>query len=266
MSIFTTPTIYNEPSFSGLFRLLDDFDNYRSSTAANSQNQQQQQVTTGASGNTNNHQRQQLTGRGGGLLGQMSSFSPKFDLRETDTAFELRGDLPGVDKDQVQIEFADEHTLTIRGRVEREWSSSSNDTSNDNNNNNNDKKDGKNNNAEATSKSSSGKEDKHDTGSGSNGNTNTDAAASKGTVQQQQQGQGQTKYWITERSVGEFSRSFRLTGHHGHSHHNHYSHVDDEVEIDHDGVTAKLDNGVLSVVVPKVVRERKQARRKVQIN
>lgn len=257
MSIFT-PSIYNEPSFSGLFRLLDDFDNYRASTSS-SVGQHHNNTNTN---NANQQQQRQLAaGRGGsgggvGLLGQQMSFAPKFDLRETDTAFELRGDLPGVDRSQVHVEFADENTLTVRGRVEREWNSSSS------NNNNNDAS--KKSADEAVGKAGEEKQD--------DGNSTAAAAASKdgGSVQQQQQQQKpqpqtqtQAKYWITERSVGEFSRSFRLTGHP----HHHQGAEGDIVEIDHDGVTARLDNGVLSVVVPKVVREKERpAARKVQIN
>ena len=45
------------------------------------------------------------------------------------------------------------------------------------------------------------------------------------------------KYWISERSVGEFERRFSFPG-----------------RVDQDAVKASLKNGILSVVVPKIVR------------
>ncbi len=42
------------------------------------------------------------------------------------------------------------------------------------------------------------------------------------------------KYWLSERSIGEFSRSFKFAS-----------------RVDQDAVTAHLDNGVLTVTVPK---------------
>ena len=48
-------------------------------------------------------------------------------------------------------------------------------------------------------------------------------------------GQKKTKYWVSERSVGEFHRSFSFPG-----------------RVDQDGVKASLKNGVLSIVVPKL--------------
>ena len=44
------------------------------------------------------------------------------------------------------------------------------------------------------------------------------------------------KYWVNERSVGEFERIFTFPG-----------------RVDQEAVKASLKNGILSVVVPKVV-------------
>lgn len=45
------------------------------------------------------------------------------------------------------------------------------------------------------------------------------------------------KYWVSERSVGEFTRTFQFPG-----------------TVDQEAVKASLKNGILSVVVPKLVR------------
>ena len=44
----------------------------------------------------------------------------------------------------------------------------------------------------------------------------------------------QSRYWVSERSVGQFSRSFAFPS-----------------RVDQDNVRASLKNGILSIVVPK---------------
>lgn len=56
------------------------------------------------------------------------------------------------------------------------------------------------------------------------------------------QAENRPKYWVSERSVGEFSRSFSFPG-----------------PVDIDRVKASLEHGILKVIVPK--REKKQGRR-----
>jgi len=43
------------------------------------------------------------------------------------------------------------------------------------------------------------------------------------------------KYWLSERSVGEFSRSFNFP-----------------TQVDQDSVTANFKDGILNILVPKV--------------
>jgi len=48
------------------------------------------------------------------------AFSPRFDVYETADAYHLDGDLPGVsDKAAIGIEFSDENTMSVSGRVDR---------------------------------------------------------------------------------------------------------------------------------------------------
>lgn len=44
--------------------------------------------------------------------------APRFDVRELEGAYELRGELPGVEPRDLEVEFADAQTLVVRGRVE----------------------------------------------------------------------------------------------------------------------------------------------------
>ncbi|CEJ59958.1 hypothetical protein PMG11_08556 [Penicillium brasilianum] len=53
-------------------------------------------------------------------LGQLQTYAPSFDVRETDKAYHLDGDLPGVQEKDLEIEFEDEHCLKIKAHSERE--------------------------------------------------------------------------------------------------------------------------------------------------
>ncbi|KAF4213531.1 hypothetical protein CNMCM8980_007803 [Aspergillus fumigatiaffinis] len=95
---------------------------------------------------------------------------PRFDVRETKDSYRLDGELPGVDKKDIDIELSDDNILTIKGRSERE-------------------------------------------------STSEDPEQS---------------WWCSERSVGEFRRSFRFPD-----------------TVDRDGIDASLKDGVLSITIPK---------------
>lgn len=154
------------------------------------------------------------------------AFQPKFDVREHDSTYELQGELPGLDQKDVHIEFADPHTLVIKGRTEREYSS---DGAND-----------------ARGRITGDVTDQ--TGSSSHkatvedGDDEETAAAKKDgkSTEVAKQGkdggkkQGKPKYWVSERSVGEFHRAFSFPS-----------------RVDQDHVKATLKNGILSVVIPK---------------
>ncbi|KAK9449640.1 HSP20-like chaperone [Limtongia smithiae] len=45
--------------------------------------------------------------------------TPTFDVKETDNEFVLQGELPGVEKDNLSLEFVDPHTLSVRGVIEK---------------------------------------------------------------------------------------------------------------------------------------------------
>ncbi|KAE8154911.1 HSP20-like chaperone [Aspergillus avenaceus] len=47
------------------------------------------------------------------------AYAPTFDMRETQDAYELEGELPGVKEEDVAIEFADSQTMRIQGHAER---------------------------------------------------------------------------------------------------------------------------------------------------
>ncbi|OAQ57994.1 heat shock protein 30 [Pochonia chlamydosporia 170] len=191
-------------SFTPLFRLLDDFDTYARQSGSNQH----------------------------GRLSAIATWQPKFDIRETSDAYELHGELPGLNKDAVHIEFTDPQTMTVRGKAERTYSSGT---------------------------PSAGRiEDVSEKPAITEGETSP--SAHKATVEddnaaatetavgkaQRQPEQPKYKYWLTERSVGEFSRSFNFP-----------------TPVDHESVSASFRDGILAVSVPKA---KKPEPRRIAIN
>ncbi|KAI6247349.1 heat shock protein [Erysiphe necator] len=172
MALFPRSFITNDQSaFPPIFRLLDEFDQYSRSVDR-----------------PNKHS-------------SLNTFTPKFDIKELRDSYQLHGELPGIDQKDVEIEFTDASTLTIKGRSERSYT--------------NEPADGK----------SEGKSEEK-----------ADGKAKKET---------ENTFWVMERSVGEFSRSFGFP-----------------VPVDQDAVKASMKNGILSVIVPKA---KKQESKKITI-
>jgi len=164
------------------------------------------------------------------------TFTPSFDVKETKDTYQLYGELPGVAQSDVNIEWADDKTITISGRSERKYKKSSvapavavEDT-------------------KAVEAETTPAED------GFEEITNDQASYQKPTVEDEQSDTTSTttaapseteksavpehheahKYWFAERSVGTFERTFQFP-----------------VRVEHDAVKASLKNGILSVTIPK---------------
>ncbi|KAG5987904.1 hypothetical protein E4U52_007068 [Claviceps spartinae] len=202
-------------SFTPLFRLLDDFDTY-SRQSGNSQHQHQH----------------------GSKRASAGFWQPKFDVRETSDNYELHGELPGISKDNVHIEFTDPQSLIVRGRAERSYTSGTPPAGLIGQPGN---KGAITEGGEAGTSHKATVEDEKDESSGV-------AASSGGNKQEKQQQHSEhgVKYWLSERSVGEFSRSFNFPS-----------------PVDQDAVSASFNDGVLNIVVPK---SKKQGARRVAIN
>lgn len=199
MSLFPR-SIHAEPGFAPLFRLLEDFDSYQ-------------------------------TGQGR-QRGHLPHFQPKFDVRETDASYELHGELPGMNKNDVHIEFSDPQTMLIRGRIERSYTS--------------DKPPVLIESAQTGGAiTESGEKSPHQATVEDENAGGNDTSASSGEVTNKAP-KDKTKYWVSERSVGEFARSFNFP-----------------TLVDQDSVSASLQDGILSVVVPK---QKKRENRRITIN
>jgi len=149
------------------------------------------------------------------------AFAPKFDVREVENGYQLDGELPGIDQKDVQIEFTDPHTLVIKGRTERSYESGDREA------------------IDGQGRITEG--DHHEShqpsveDAGEDGETSTAVAtqSNKGEVSKES-AQNKPKFWVSERSVGEFHRTFSFP-----------------TRVDQDAVKASLKNGILSILVPK---------------
>lgn len=218
----------HDSSFTPLFRLLDDFDHY------SRQNGTQQQ------------------GRRPGL----PTWQPKFDVRETGEAYELHGELPGMSKDNVHIEFTEPQTMLIRGKVERSYTAGTPPTGQiEDTAMSGAITDGAETRKERSNSFKATVEDEEEAAAKETGDWE-DVVDKKNDDDEQKQfsqpaqktpaATDKSKYWLTERSVGEFSRSFNFPN-----------------RIDQNGVSATLNDGILSVTVPKA---KKHEARRITVN
>lgn len=182
------------------------------------------------------------------------TFTPRFDVREVGSNYELQGELPGLEQKDLEIEFVDEKTLVIRGKTASERTESNADDSvkavaadeepatadNVSENSANYQKPS----VEDEEYVDAGAESSAD-GAAKTPSPSTVAAAekiSKAAESNKVAAEPSFKYWVSERSVGEFERRFSFPG-----------------RVDQEAVKASLKNGILSVMVPKVAA--KEARR-----
>ncbi|OAA53764.1 30 kDa heat shock protein [Niveomyces insectorum RCEF 264] len=225
---FYTPAPADQ-TFTNLFRLLDDFDAYsrevNSNNNATTANGNQKAVTGG--GHHHHH---------GGDLSSVRLFKPRFDVRETENAYELHGEVAGVDKKDIAIEFTDPQTLVVSGRVERNYSSGSDEAAEAN---------GAPAQATVTDEATEAArergeavKDKKGAGAGSgNGSSSSNQVAARDSGAVGQPAAPAERFWYQERSVGQFSRTFNFPA-----------------PVDEANVRAGLDNGILSITVPKAVK------------
>ena len=158
-------------------------------------------------------------------------FNPRFDIKEAKDSYTVDAELPGVNPKDVSIEFTDEHTLTIKGRTERSAESVNKST-----------------NAVESQEKAAVEDEVASTKShqpsveGEEALANSSAAAESADsatpapkeAEKAPEVESQPRYWISERRVGEFSRSFEFSS-----------------RVDQEAVKASLKNGILSIVVPK---------------
>ncbi|KAG7291181.1 hypothetical protein NEMBOFW57_001193 [Staphylotrichum longicolle] len=226
-----------ETSFVPLFRLLEDFDNY-SREAQHAPAAQAAPASHAAPACRRQRIRQPRP--------HVATFNPRFDVRETENTYELHGELPGLERENVNIEFTEPQTIVIRGRVERSYGPEANKTSNETSS----ETPAESTPAQATEPTETEKrrnshqatveddpEDENTPASSRAASPWTEVA--KPATQEvakpaSEEAQDQSRYWRWERWSASSPRTFSFPA-----------------RVDHDGVTASLNNGILSVTVPK---------------
>lgn len=148
---------------------------------------------------------------------EVRTFTPKFDVKEVQDAYELHGEFPGIEQKDINIEWTDANTLTVSGRHEQVREEGERPS--------------------AAIEGANGEQKKLQPSVEEEGTETTKPAETQVAKQGGQEvakQEGGSRYWVSERSVGEFHRSFSFP-----------------TRIDQDAVKASLKNGILSVVVPK---------------
>lgn len=157
------------------------------------------------------HRSSGSSGRAPRHASAIRSFTPKFDVRENKEGYELLGELPGIDQKDIHIEFSDSSTLTVKGHVERSDSYGS---------------DGK-----TPGRITEAHEYKKPIAEDEDGDNNNNKEATK---PEEGDKLPKYKYWVAERSVGDFHRSFTFP-----------------TRVDTDDVKAGLKDGILTITVKK---------------
>lgn len=148
---------------------------------------------------------------GGAAATSVTSFSPKFDVAEHDKEYVLQGELPGVAPENVEIEFTDNQTMVVRGHAERTYTEGDRGL------------------LEAP------EAPKQIEGAAAEGKEGKVSKAKEG---EEKARAPAPRYWLSERSYGEFSRVFSFP-----------------TPVDQDSVQAKFRDGVLDIKVPKAEKK-----------
>ena len=174
------------------------------------------------------------------------AFSPNFDIHETPKEFVLEGEFPGLDDKHknLTLEFTDNNTLVIRGKIERSLTSGTPPTGMLGMLEGSQMKGAITEEGEETSQMNKPMGEKKEKMTERMTEKMTGKMTEKMTGKKDNQ-EEPIKYWVSERTVGSFQRSFSFPG-----------------EVDQENVKASLEHGILKVVVPK---KEKRGSRKIHI-
>lgn len=165
------------------------------------------------------------------------TFTPRFDVTETTESYELYGEVPGLSQEDLSIEFSDAQTLVIKGKTQRALNT---ETAQPEQSTSSEK--GKEKESDSSSEKSHAAtvEDDYDDVDAPVATPATTATATQEQPQPTETAAPKPKFWVAERKVGEFARSFSFSQ-----------------RIEQDFVSADLKHGILHVVVPKSQKSRK---------
>ncbi|KAJ6025022.1 hypothetical protein N7540_005819 [Penicillium herquei] len=147
-------------------------------------------------------------------------YAPAFDVREVSDSYYLDGELPGVGQNAIDIEFRDPQTLVIKGRSERNYQTTQPESPS--------------NPEESPKRLRQPTVEDEDESDSNDSDTNTATSVSSSGSTKTPPQTPTSKYWVSERSIGDFERTFSFP-----------------TRVDQDAVRASLKNGVLSIILPK---------------
>lgn len=275
-------------AFTNIFQLINDIDSYQreASPAAApackpqpAQAQAQPQRVCKPRHEHAAHHHRRSAGGFNSLFGAAPArpFNPRFDVRETEHTYELHGELAGVDRNNVSLEFTEPQTLVISGNIERNYTTASPavaapaaaavpeaiaDTHSESDGEDNILPDGartpadedepfteidaprspspaRSHRATVTDEATEDSLERGEDNSAKKTAEVADPAESVPEEAETQQPAAPTeRYWFQERAVGEFKRVFNFP-----------------VPVDEASVRASLENGILNVSIPKAKRE-----------
>lgn len=175
------------------------------------------------------------------------SFQPRFDVKESKDSYELQGEFPGFDQKDINIEFTDANTLSIKGRSERRREEGARPAPVAQA-----EKEQEQPKAVAESEYSSSSYHKPSveeegyetvTMSGANPDATPAETPAESVAEPEKQEVAEaapktpsSRYWLSERSVGQFARTFSFPN-----------------RVDQERVKASLKNGLLNITIPKTV-------------
>jgi HSP20 family molecular chaperone IbpA len=114
------------------------------------------------------------------------SFAPRFDMKETKEAYELQGELPGIERPNINIEWNEANALVVSGHTEHSYEYETPEGQDD--------------------KKPTAAKETDNFGSGGSAQL-TKASDKKELAKWEKTG---NRYWITERSTGSFYRTFQF--------------------------------------------------------
>jgi len=142
-----------------------------------------------------------------------------------------------MNKEDVHIEFTDPQTMVIRGKTERTFTSGTPPSG---------LVEGISMHGAITEGGEEQKPSPQTKDSGEHASAKPTEQNKDSENQPENQPADQAKYWLSERSIGEFSRSFSFPS-----------------RVDSEAVSANFKDGILNIVIPK---SKKQEHRRIQID
>lgn len=225
MAFFHHSPFPADQTFTNLFRLLDDFDTYSRFNGP--------QHHKGGKGDRRSFS--SIAGR---------PFNPCFDIYETENTYELHGELPGVDRKDVIIEFTEPQTVVVSGHIERSYTAGTpSEAAGSETFTHVDVPPVQSQEGGATKELKEHKEQKerHE----AKAEEETTSAIDKSKTKEVSAPSAEkavawptNRYWAMERAAGEFHRTFNFP-----------------LPVDEEKVKASLQNGILSISIPKLKRE-----------